>query len=79
MNRRFAINMFASVFTFVVNLLINFILSPFIVSRLGVEANGFISLSTNFVNYASVLTAALNSLFGRYLTIELQKKSISKK
>ncbi len=78
MNKRFAINMFASVFTFVVNLLINFILSPFIVSRLGVEANGFISLSTNFVNYASVLTAALNSLFGRYLTIELHKKNIKR-
>ena len=36
---------------FVVTFAISFFLSPFIVRTLGVEANGLIGLSTNFLNY----------------------------
>lgn len=74
MNRkRFTINMVANIVTFIINLLINFILSPFIVESLGVEANGFVTLSNTIVSYANVFTVALNSMFGRYISVEIHR------
>ncbi|PCS00097.1 hypothetical protein RT41_GL001408 [Lactococcus fujiensis JCM 16395] len=58
---------------FVVNLLINFILSPFIVQNLGAEANGFVQLANTFVSYVSIITIALNSMASRFITVSLVK------
>ncbi|MBQ6787627.1 MAG: hypothetical protein IJO85_07890 [Lachnospiraceae bacterium] len=71
--KRFTINMVANIITFVINLSINFILSPFIVENLGVEANGFVTLSNTIVSYANVFTVALNSMFGRYISVEIHR------
>lgn len=70
------INLSASFVSYGVTLLIGFFLSPFIVQTIGVEANGFVSLANNFVSYASLITLALNSLAGRYITISLVKGDI---
>ena len=70
------INLSASFVSYGVTLLIGFFLSPFIVRTIGVEANGFVSLANNFVSYASLITLALNSLAGRYITISLVKGDI---
>ena len=72
-NQQLFINMSASVVSFGISLFISFFLSPYIVKTLGVEANGFIGLANNFVNYASLLTLALNSLAGRFITISIVK------
>ena len=56
---------------FVVNLIINFFLSPYIVKELGVEANGYVTLAYNFVSYASLATIALNSMAGRFITVNV--------
>ncbi len=64
------INILAALATFFVQLVISFWLSPFVVSRLGEEAFGFINLSNNFVAYASLLAVALNSMANRYISIE---------
>jgi O-antigen/teichoic acid export membrane protein len=52
---------------------INFFLSPFIVSHLGAEANGFTQLANNFVMYATLITVALNSMAGRFIAIEYHR------
>ena len=70
------INMFASVSVFIVHIGINFVLSPFIVKHMGVEANGFIMLANNFVTYATLLTNALNSMSSRFITLEYHKGEI---
>lgn len=75
-NRRFGINMFATLFAFIVNLAINFVLSPFVINKLGSEAYGFVNLANNIANYASLLTIALNSLASRFITISYHKKRI---
>ena len=74
--KRFAINMVATIVAFVVNLGINFILSPYIIENVGVDAYGFVSLANNFVNYASLITIALNSMAGRFITIEIHRNNI---
>jgi O-antigen/teichoic acid export membrane protein len=73
--KRFVINLLSSILVFAVNLIISLRLSPFIVSHIGADANGFVTVSNNFISYASVLADALNTLFGRYLSIAFHKKN----
>ncbi|MCR8746798.1 oligosaccharide flippase family protein [Romboutsia lituseburensis] len=72
-NRQLAINISSSLVAFAVNLIINFFLSPYIVNTIGVEANGFISLANTFITYATLVTIALNSMSGRFITIAIHK------
>lgn len=49
---------------------INFCITPFITSRLGSDAYGFINLSNTFVSYALIGTTAITSFATRYIGIE---------
>jgi O-antigen/teichoic acid export membrane protein len=69
-NKQLAINMTASIVSFLVNFGINFFLTPFIVSSLGAAAYGFIGLSTNIISYTQLITIALNSMAGRFISIK---------
>ena len=71
--KRLAINMVATIVAFVVNMGISFFLSPYVIEHVGVDAYGFVSLANNFVNYASIITLALNSMAGRFITIAIHK------
>ena len=77
-NKQLAINMFASLLTFVVGLGIRFLLTPYIVRSLGSEAYGFIGLSANILSYTSLITVALNSMAGRFVTIAYSSGDIEK-
>lgn len=74
--KQLLINAIASLLNFIITLGINFILSPYIIKNVGTEAYGFVSLANNFVNYATILTIALNSMASRFITIEINKKNI---
>lgn len=75
-NRHLTINMIANFINFGISLCISFFLSPYIVRTIGVEANGFITLANNFVSYTSLVTIALNSMTGRFVTISLTENNI---
>lgn len=77
-NQQLMVNMSASFVAYGVSLFISFFLSPYIVSTIGVEANGFVGLANNFVSYASIITIALNSLAGRFITISIYEKNYNK-
>lgn len=72
--KRLAINMIAQIVSFVTNFIISFLLTPFIVKYIGKEANGFVGLANNFISYATIVTTALNSMAGRFITISVHKK-----
>lgn len=72
-NQQLMINLFASVITMVINYGISLMLTPYIVSTVGGIAYGFVSLANNMVNYASVITIALNSVSGRFITIHIHQ------
>lgn len=72
------INTIATAVGFFINIGINFILSPYIIEAVGVEAYGFIGLANNFISYASILTIALNSMAGRFITISLHNGNVEK-
>lgn len=68
-----ALNLISGILTFVVQLVVNFFLSPFIVENLGEAANGFTQLANNFVQYASLITVAFNSMAGRFMSVSYHK------
>lgn len=67
--KQMSINIIASLISFGVTIGINFFLTPYLVSSLGTEAYGFIGLANNFVQYATIITSALNSMSGRFISI----------
>lgn len=75
-NSQLAINMFAQAAVFMISLCITFFLTPFIVKNLGVETYGFVGLSNNIIDYMQVITIALNSMAGRFITIEYHKGNL---
>lgn len=68
-NKQFVINLIASITTFLVGMGISFLLTPYIVGDLGAAAYGFVGLSTNIIDYTTLITIALNSMAGRFITI----------
>ena len=68
--RQLIINIIVGVVSFGLSLGINFILSPYIVETLGVEANGYTTLANNMLSYITVITVAINSMSNRFISIE---------
>lgn len=71
--KNISLNMIASLLVFIINLIINFFLTPYLTEKIGTEAYGFVSLANNFVNYATILTIALNSMASRFITIAIHQ------
>lgn len=63
MSKNIAMNILA----FAVQLIINFYISPIVVSGIGTEAYGFIGLANDFTSYASILTSVFNSVAARFI------------
>lgn len=76
--KKMTINIAASMIAFVVQFLISFVLSPYIVGKLGEEAYGFVNLSNNFVSYASLLAVAINAMASRFISVEYNQGNIQK-
>lgn len=77
-NRQLAINMTTSVIIFVVNLCVSFFLAPYLIGKLGTAAYGYIGLSNNIIGYTGLITIAVNSMAGRFITISFHEKNIEK-
>jgi len=71
-----SLNMTAAIAAFVAGFFINFFLTPYIVKSLGTEAYGFIGLTANIISYTGLISIALNSMAGRFITIEYCKNKI---
>ncbi len=63
------VNMAASLVNFAVSIGIGLFLTPYIVHNIGAEAYGFVGLANTFVGYAQLLTVALTSVAGRFITV----------
>lgn len=76
--KQFYINFLGQLLYTAVNLSINFFLVPKIINNINATAYGFISLSTDFVNYIGLITVALNALSSRFIIINYHKKEYKK-
>lgn len=77
-NKVSMLNFISNLGAFFVTYAISFFLSPYIVKVLGEEAYGFVSLATNFTNYISLATVALNSLAGRFISVAIFENKMDK-
>lgn len=75
-NKRLSINLVAQVVSFSVQFALNFLLTPYIIKKLGPESYGFVGLTESFVLYAQVLVLALNSMAGRFVTVAYHQNKI---
>lgn len=65
------LNMGSAFIGFAVSAAISFFIVPIARERVGEGAYGFLSLANNFVQYANILTIALNSMASRFITIKV--------
>ena len=72
-NKQLMINMVASLLSCLVSLAISFFISPTIIAKLGFEAQSFWTMANNFVSFASIVTMALNSMAGRFITVHIHQ------
>jgi len=74
--KRMVINMLAQITSLLVNIVLNFVLTPYITSNVGKEAYGYINLGFQFTGYISIFTIALNSVLSRFVMIKMEKKEL---
>lgn len=73
-NRQLALNMIANFFNLAISLVIGFFLTPYVIKEISGEAYGYVGLSNSIIGYASIVTIALNSVAGRFITISFHAK-----
>jgi len=71
---RFIINLGSNIGTLIFNLLIALWFTPYLIRNLGVASYGLIPLITQMASYLSIITLALNSAAGRWITIALERR-----
>lgn len=76
--KQLVLNLAANFIYLLINYAITFFLTSFVVNRINAEAYGFISLCNKVVDYATLITVALNSVAGRFITIEMHKGNVNK-
>lgn len=74
--KRDLINLVAKAMGFIINVIITFFLTSFIVKTVGSEAYGFVGLANDFISYVQIFTIALNSMASRFITIEFEKNNL---
>lgn len=70
-NKQVGINMAANIVSYSANIIVSFILTPFLINTLGKETYSFFPIANTIVSYMSVLTNSMNSMAGRFVTVSL--------
>lgn len=71
--RQFAVNTIATSLNLVIQFGINFFLTSYLVRTVGSTTFGFWGLANSVVNYALIITTALNSMAARYIGIDYHR------
>ena len=69
-------NLLYNVVSFGVNYGVAFFLTPYLVKHVGREAYGFLPLVNSIIGYSSILTSAIGSMSGRFVTMAMYKDDI---
>lgn len=73
MKNKLFLNMTAGMIAFTINVILSFFIYPHIVRSVGGVAYGFVALANNFINYALLITTALNSMACRFVAIKIHE------
>ncbi|WP_343246855.1 lipopolysaccharide biosynthesis protein [Diplocloster hominis] len=67
------LNLMSNTVSYSANLIISFLLTPFLINALGRETYSFYPVANTIVSYMSILTNAMNSMASRFVTVSLVK------
>ncbi len=67
--RQFTYNTMATMINLLIHFGLNFFLTSYLIENVGSTAYGFFSMANTVVNYALIITAALNSMAARFIGI----------
>lgn len=73
--RQIAINMIANIISYSANMIISFVLTPYLINVLGKETYSFYPMANQIVSYLSVLTNSMNAMASRFVTVSLVKEN----
>jgi O-antigen/teichoic acid export membrane protein len=69
-------NLFFNIVSFGVNFCISFLLTPYLIKNVGKEAYSFFPLINSIIGYSSILTTAVGSMAGRFITMRIYQNDI---
>ncbi len=73
-----SINLIASLVSYGSAIIVNFLLTPYIIENLGRELYSFYGMANSIVSYISIISIALNSMAAKYITVEFVRGNILK-
>ena len=68
--RRVAFNMICNTAAHMLSAVIAFVITPFLIAKIGLDAYGFYPVSTEVITLFCMLTGVVNATAGRYITVE---------
>ena len=77
-NWQFASNTVATMMNLLIQFGLNFFLTSYLISSVGSTAYGFFSMANTVVNYALIITTALNSMAARFIGIGIHNNDTEK-
>lgn len=76
-NQKTIYNLIVKIISMLVSFSVTLIITNTIVMKIGKEVYGYSQMSNDFVNYATVISVALNSMASRYITISFYNEDIN--
>lgn len=75
-NKQIAKNLSFNTASFVINFIISFFFTPYLIRTVGKEAYSFFPLVNNMIGYSSIITTAVGSMAGRFITMRIYKNDV---
>ena len=76
-NRQLAKNLIFNTISFGINFIISFFFTPYLVRTVGKDAYSFFPLVNNIIGYSMIITTAVGSMAGRFVTMRFYKKDFN--
>lgn len=77
-NKQIVKNLIFNIGSSVVNLFIMFFFTPYLIQSVGKEAYSFFPLVNNIINYSTIISTAIGSMAGRFITIYFYQNDLEK-
>ncbi len=71
--KKMALNILANLLSFASSIIVGLCITPHIVAKLGFESYSFIGIANEFASYVTIVTSALNSMAGRFISMEMHQ------
>ena len=75
-NKQIFRNLVFNTLSFILNFIISFCFTPYLIRVVGKEAYSFFSLINNMIGYTAIITTAVGSMAGRFITMRIYKDDL---